>query len=100
MILHVCTTAEWAACHNDPDYAPDAFKREHFIHCCQALQLEGVLQRYFKDQQDLLLLTIDEYIIDSEVRYESGTDGGQFPHVYGRINKNAIVKLEQLRPKN
>jgi uncharacterized protein (DUF952 family) len=94
MIYHVTSQKEWSAFENDNEYAPAAFLHEGFIHTCQAHQLEGVLQRYFAGRQDLLLLHLDEQKLACQPIYESGTGGELFPHVYGKINKDAIVKVE------
>ena len=92
MILHVATETEWNACANFDYYAPVAFKLEGYIHACSDEQLAGVLNRYFKGKEDLILLYIDEQLLTVPVKYESGTAGELFPHIYGRINKTAIVK--------
>lgn len=96
MILHVATWRDWNN-HLDRDlYFPASFVSEGFIHCCTAAQLEGVLDRYFKNATDLLLLVLDEAKIECEIRYEAGPNGDRFPHVYGHINKSAIVRIENL----
>ena len=48
-------------------------------------------------QPGLLLLEIDESKLESEVRFEKSTNDELFPHVYGPINKRAILSVTQLR---
>jgi uncharacterized protein (DUF952 family) len=91
MIFHVATIREWEAYAAHESYAPSAFEREGFIHACHAQQLPGVLQRYFLGREDLVLLHIDERKLTSPVKHEPGTGNELFPHIYGRINKDAII---------
>jgi uncharacterized protein (DUF952 family) len=97
MLLHICTEREWKNCENLSGYVPEQFTRENFVHCCQPDQLTGVLDRYFKGKTDLWMLTIDKNLLTSPVKFEIGPNGDTFPHVYGPINKNAIIKTEKLR---
>jgi uncharacterized protein (DUF952 family) len=96
VIYHVTTAGEWAAYANRDHYAPSAFGRDGFIHACHLHQLDGVLQRYFAGQTDLLLLFIDEQKLTCQLRNEPATGGEVFPHVFGEINKTAVVRLEVL----
>jgi uncharacterized protein (DUF952 family) len=96
MIYHVASQNDWKTFETDGEYAPEAFLREGFIHTCHAHQLQGVLQRYFAGRHDLLLLYLDEQKLACQPIYEPGTGGELFPHVYGKINKDAIVKVEVL----
>ena len=97
MIYHVTTAAAWKRAANDNVYAPEAFAHEGFIHACYSSQIEGVLQRYFNGLSDLLLLHIEESQLTSAVKEELSTENGMFPHIYGKINKDAIVRIERLK---
>lgn len=94
MIYHVTTTREWATNIQNNSFAPDAFAREGFIHSCESAQLAGVLQRYFKGRHDLVLLHIDEQKLTCQLKYETATAGELFPHLFGRINLDAVVRVE------
>jgi uncharacterized protein (DUF952 family) len=96
MIYHVTTEAEWKVSDDKTHYAPAAFSREGFIHSCHASQLPGVLQRYFSGRTDLLLLHIEETALTSPLKHEIATADELYPHIYGEINKDAIVKIERL----
>ena len=96
MILHVCTSAEWEACSQNEFYAPFAFEEEGFIHCCTERQLPAVLERYFINKKDLLLLRINETRLKEEVRFETGPNGDEFPHIYAQVNKDAIISVDKL----
>ena len=96
MIYHVTTKGEWENS-NKFFYSPSSFAKEGFIHCCSADQLEGVLHRYFSGKIDLLLLKIDPEKLSAELKYEPSTNQELFAHIYGHLNKEAVIAVEQLR---
>ena len=92
-ILHVATAAEWEAQQAAPAYAPGAFAREGFVHCCEEGQLAGVLERYFSGRGDLVVLVLDRERLGARVVWENLLGGEElFPHVYGKIEREAIVE--------
>lgn len=91
MIYHVITSAAWESQRLVKSLEVPSLKTEGFIHCCTHQQVAGVLERYFKGQTNLLLLEIDEAKLESELRFEKSTNDELFPHVYGPINKTAIL---------
>ena len=87
-------SAEWEQASRHPSYTPDAFAEDGFIHCCTAEQLTYVGDRYFRGQQDLVVLFIDETLISSPVKYEDlAAENMLFPHVYGALNTNAVKNV-------
>jgi uncharacterized protein (DUF952 family) len=97
MIFHITTLTAWLSQKNQPGFAPSDFQREGFIHCSTHEQVQGVLDRYFQNQTDLVLLHIDETKLTAVVKYEPSTIQELFPHVYGPINMDAIVRTENLK---
>jgi uncharacterized protein (DUF952 family) len=93
MIYHITTEKEWAAAEGKNDYAPAAFAKDGFVHTARINQLEGVWERYYSGKTNLLLLCIDERKLDANLVYEPSTNRELYPHVYGTINKNSIVRL-------
>jgi len=70
-----------------------------FIHCCTAAQLEYVGERYFRGQQDLILLCIDAGRVTAPIKYEDlNGEGMLFPHIYGPINTDAVNNVVAFRP--
>ena len=96
MIYHIITETAW----NEQVAAESlhvlSLQSEGFIHCCTKQQVEGVLLRYFQGQTGLLILEIDEQKLDAELRFEKSTNDELFPHVYGTINKSAILSVNRL----
>ena len=96
MIYHITTLADWESRPTQGDFYSKDFDREKFIHCSTHAQLAGVLDRYFKNQTNLVLIHLDEKQLRAELRYEPATNNEMFPHLYGGINPEAVIKVEKL----
>lgn len=94
IIYHVVAADEWKKQESLPDYSAASLISEGFIHLSTREQVSGVLNRYYRDVSNLLLLHVDTDKLVHELRYEQATNNELFPHVYGPINKDAIVKIE------
>lgn len=96
-LLHVAVRAELEACAGADHYAPGAFASEGFVHCCWPEQLAGVLSRYFRGRDDLVLLTLDADGLDAPLREEAPPGGAQrFPHVHGPLLLAAVLERTPL----
>ena len=95
IILHVATASDFER--PGAEYWPDGFLKEGFIHACSDEQLEGVLARYFAGVNDLYLLEVDSRLLQSPLKREASGSGEFFPHIYGKINRDAIVKVIRIR---
>lgn len=95
MIYHIAIESEWNAQKETPSFAPSAFEKEGFIHTSRQHQIAGVVDRYYKGRTDLLLLEIDESKLNAELIDEPSSSGELFPHVYGKISKDAIVNVRR-----
>lgn len=94
MIYHVTTKSEWEkALLNNKYEAPSLFS-EGFIHMSKEDQVSGVLDRYYKGVNDLVLLHIDETLLSAELKYElSPSVNQEFPHLFGALNVEAVVNV-------
>lgn len=77
-------------------YRADSLASEGFIHCSNAAQVAGAANRFYADQQDVFVLHIDPARLTSPVQEEPGGTGELFPHIYGPINRDAIVLVQAL----
>ncbi len=74
-------------------------QREGFIHCSTEEQLEGVMQKHFKQHENLVKLTIDPLRLTSSLRYDKDGEQQQgFPHIYGPLNLEAVTQIVFLDP--
>jgi Uncharacterized protein conserved in bacteria len=97
-LLHVAERTAWEAARASGPYAPAAFEAEGFVHLCRPAQLPGVLERYYRDREDLLLLELDASALEAEVRFEDTTGRGEpFPHLYGPIPLAAVRAVRGIR---
>jgi len=72
--------------------------QEGFIHCSYTDQVEGTLERFYGDLDDVVVLTLDPERLDAEVIDEPAEDGTPFPHVYGPLTIGAVVEVVRRRP--
>ena len=71
---------------------------EGFIHCSYTDQVEGTLQRFYGDLDDVVVLTLDPDRLDAEIVDEAAEDGTLFPHVYGPLTIGAVVEVVRRQP--
>lgn len=96
MIYHVVKTADWQQALARGFYAAPSLAIEGFIHTSKKEQVDGVVKRYYANQTDLLLLHIDESKLTAPLIYELAPSvDEEFPHVYGRINLDAVVEVTE-----
>lgn len=97
MIYHVTTKSGWQQALQQGYYEAPSLATEGFIHLSKKEQVAGVLQRYYKNQTDLLLLHVDESKLSAELKYElSPSVNEEFPHLFGRLNIDAVVEAKEI----
>lgn len=95
IIYHLVPREYWEAQPADRPYAPADYAREGFIHCTQgAAQIAVVANRYYRnDRREWLVLSLDEQALAAELKYEPGSDGLLYPHIYGPLNRDAVREV-------
>lgn len=97
MIYHVTTQQEWKRALEQGFYEAPSLHTEGFIHSSRREQVAGVLQRYYLGKIGLLLLHIDESKLTATLKFELAPSiNEEFPHIYGRLNLDAVEKTEAL----
>lgn len=97
MIYHVTTKQNWEKALKVGFYEASSLQSEGFIHMSTKDQVSGVLQRYYSGVNDLILLHVDETKLIAPLKYERSPSLQQdFPHVFGRLNLDAVVSQEDL----
>jgi uncharacterized protein (DUF952 family) len=94
MIYHILPAAVWQNQATDQPYRHASLQEEGFIHCTgEPSLLAEVANRYYRSAADeFVLLWIDETQVEAPVRWEPVGEH-HFPHIYGPLNLNAIVKI-------
>ncbi|HXV39908.1 MAG TPA: DUF952 domain-containing protein [Steroidobacteraceae bacterium] len=107
MICHITTQAAWETGQASGQFRSPEFDDFGFIHCSTPEQLPLVANAFFAGRSGLVLLVIDEAKLKSPVRWEPPhaigplpgfTIGSFFPHVYGPINVDSVVRAVPLVP--
>ena len=97
MIFHVVTAANWQKALQQGFYEATSLATEGFIHTSRAEQVSGVLNRYYQHESNLCLLHIDETKLTAPLKYELAPSvNEEFPHIYGKLNLDAVVNVEKL----
>ena len=110
MILHLAMLDDWQT-NADQPYTCASLAEEGFIHCSPEDSVTlAVINAFYRNVPDpLMVLLIDEQKLVPTVRWEAASPapppgvaaGTLFPHVYGRINRDAVIgKFLALRDAN
>jgi uncharacterized protein (DUF952 family) len=99
-LLHLTTASAWELAQQIGEYHAPSLEHEGFIHCSLPEQIADVANAWFAGQNGLVLLVLDLTRLRPEVRFEAGTDRPDmlFPHVYGPINLDAVIRVLEYRP--
>lgn len=94
-IYHIVLPEVWEKFKTRPSYQAESLQTEGFLHCSYANQLDDVLKRYYSKAGRVLILTIDTEKLLSKLVEEPSTGGEIYPHIYGRLNHNAVTSIEE-----
>lgn len=95
IIYHIVTPEVWEKFKNENEYEAESLLAENFIHCSYRNQLDDVLDRYYKTERKVLILHINPHLLSAKLISERSTGGEIYPHIYGAINRQAIVGVEE-----
>ncbi len=98
LLLHITPRATWEDALASGRYEGDTLATEGFIHCSTQQQVVRVADARFRGRTGLVLLCIDPQKVQPEIRYEPAEQGELFPHIYGPLNADAVVRVEAFEP--
>ncbi len=101
IIYHLAFRSDWEAGVAAGEYRAPSLAEEGFIHASgNEAQMLGVASRLFAGRTDLLALEVDTERLPegSPVVREPSRSGEIYPHVYGPINPDAVVRIRVLMP--
>ena len=97
VIYHITTADAWAAAQADGEYEAPSLADEGFIHCSgDEAQTLRVVARRFAGVSGLIVLNVEVIRLKAEVKHEPGGSGEIYPHIYGKINLDAVVRIRDL----
>lgn len=104
IVYHIADRRDWEEARTRGEYRHSTrgrtLEEQGFIHAAQSSQqVEGVANSFYSGAGPLVLLAIDEDRVRPEIRYENvpGWDL-PFPHIYGPLNTDAVVRTISLIP--
>ena len=95
LIYHIVTPEVWENFKDKDTYEAESLHTEGFIHCSFREQIEAVLQRYYSDADEILILEIETEKLVSKLIEETSTNNEIYPHIYGPINREAVIGIEE-----
>ena len=96
-IYHIVQPNWWETFTNKDYYESETLLEEKFIHLSTLEQVNGTLLNYFKGINRIFLLHINPSKLTSNLVFEDLFDTGiAFPHLYGRLNKDAVLQVQEL----
>jgi glutathione S-transferase len=90
-LYHIVEPSAWTRA--GAEYRPDSLTTEGFVHCSYAGQVARVANLFYRDAAQLALLVIDPARLTAAVRDEDPGTGELFPHVYGPIERQAVIEV-------
>lgn len=93
-IYHITTQQEWKNAQEQGFYTAPSLDSEGFIHCSEASQVSGVLERYYTGKTNLVKLVLDPDKLNAPLKYELAPSVNEkFPHIFGAINLDAVKEV-------
>ena len=99
VIYHITTRDAWDAAQAAGEYEAPSLAEEGFIHCSgDEAQTLRVVQRLYSGVTGLQVLDVDAIRLRAEVKREPSHSGSGeiYPHIYGKINLDAVVRVRDL----
>jgi uncharacterized protein (DUF952 family) len=103
LIYHLAPATRWNSWPENKPYLPAEYEKEGFIHCTSGDELMiKVANHYYRNVPgDFVLLVIDMLKLEdpaSPIKWEkSPVFGLPFPHIYGPIDRKAIVEVRPIQ---
>lgn len=94
IVYHIVLPDDWES-FDSGLYRAASLATEGFIHCSFADQLDAVIARYYSGAERVIVLEIETDKLMSRMLKEPSTNREIYPHIYGPINRDAIVRVEQ-----
>lgn len=98
LICHIVQRSLWEQASSSGSYQSDSWDSEGFIHCSALEQVCRVADLHFRGQTGLVLLLIEPARVLPEIRYEAPHGEERFPHIYGPLNIDAVVRVVAFAP--
>lgn len=97
-LYHLVRKRDWQTYTDGKYYRPQSLKSEGFIHLATREQVISLAQKYFKGEQNLLLLQVVIPTSDPLLKWETPATGeASFPHYYGEMALSMVKSTHPIR---
>ena len=97
LIFHLTYKHAWEAARSAGEYAAPSLAEEGFIHCSKDVpQLLKVAARLYPGETGLMVLDVDLEELKSPLKNAPSRSGEIYPHIYGMLNADAVVRERAL----
>ena len=94
-LYHLALVKDWgldASAEYDVSTVGRSLADAGFIHCSFEHQVQRTADLLYRGRADVVLLEIDADRLVAPVRVESLDGGEAFPHIYGPLNRDAVIR--------
>lgn len=99
LIYKIATRDQWAQAEESGFFSGAPVDlADGYIHFSNRKTARGTALKHFSGQSDLLLVAVDETMLGDKLKYEVSRGGALFPHLYGKLDLNAVVWVAELPP--
>jgi uncharacterized protein (DUF952 family) len=96
-IFHMCRREEWEAAERAGAYRGSSQdEADGFIHFSTAAQVRESAAKHRAGQSGLVLLEVDPGRLGAALKWEPSRGGQLFPHLYGRLPVEAVIRVAEL----
>ncbi len=96
-IYHIVNYDQWNKAQEQGFYAPESLKLEGFIHFSKTEQILSVANSFYKGMSGLVILKVDSDRVEARIKIEPPLEAPSssefFPHLYGKLNLDAVKKV-------
>jgi uncharacterized protein (DUF952 family) len=98
-LVHLCSISDWLEARTTGSIEPASLATQGFVHLSERKLVHIPANLLYRDQADLVLLSIDPLRVGAEIVWEDGDPpdpaGLQFPHLYGALPTGAVVGVQR-----
>ncbi len=95
-VYHMLSKAAYESLPPGP-YRHPSLETEGFVHCSNRDQVAWAANKFYAGELDMVVLTLDANCLGVLLKDEDPGCGRLFPHVYGPIERDAILGAQPLR---
>jgi uncharacterized protein (DUF952 family) len=96
-IYKICDRGEWEKALAQGQFAGSAIdRRDGYIHFSAPHQLRETARRHFAGRLDLVLITVAQEALGTDLRWEQSRGGDLFPHLYVPLEVTAVLSVVPL----